>query len=297
MTIFKYNWRRAQIMIKRVMIVCVVLLMSLGLSSCKSSDYKEADSLYRSKKYLDAAKIFNTLGDYKDSKERLSRCIETHLEPVLEDKNHMRYNKYADAISILDSYNEITDCSDRIANLMDDCVDEYLLRRKYDDAISIMENHSSVADYSDRLAEVKQKKEYFKYYQQAISYFEKGKYEEGFEALKGVPDDFEYAGLMRSSYKGMDNCPFKGTHTYKSYSLGASQAVTFNTEYHNECFALHIHKEVYYSDGSIFEQKDFYPALSSIENNSIWVFEYTWTIDEYGRLVETEKGHTCVYDN
>ena len=281
---------------KRVIIVSIVILMSLCLSSCKSSDYKEASSLYRSKKYLEAAKIFSSLGDYKDSKEKLDNCIETHLEPVLEDKNNMRYNKYADAISILDSYNEITDCSDRIASLMDDCVDFYLLKREYDNAISVMEEHSSIADYSDRLAEVKQKKEYYSYYQQAISYFEQGKYDEGFEALKDVPNDFENTGIMRSSYKGMGNCPFSGTHSYKS-SLGASQSVTFNTEYHDEHFALHIHKEIYFSDGSLYEKKDFYPPLHWIENNSISTMEYTWTINEYGQLKKKKKGQVCVYDN
>ena len=285
---------------KRLIIICIALLMSLGLSSCKSSDYKEADSLYRSEKYLEAAKIYSTLGDYKDSKERLKKCIDKRVDPILEDT--MRINKYADAIEALDSFNEITDCSKRIANLMDDCVDEYLIWREYDKAISVMEEHSTIADYSKRIEEVKQKKEYFKVYEQAISLFEQGKYDEGFEVLKAVPDDFECVHWLKSSYEGFESCPFNGKHIYRQGPNEPYMTVSFNPTFqrlgeNQEYFALQIHKVIYWSDGDIFEEHKFYPSIDKIEDNSISTGEYTWTIDKYGKLMEQQKGNVYVYDD
>lgn len=87
---------------KRTLALFLVIITALLLMGCKSSDYKKAvklfESGYNDGKYYDnneyiaadmihdAWEAFTALGDYEDSSERASACIET----VLSDKNLMR---------------------------------------------------------------------------------------------------------------------------------------------------------------------------------------------------------------
>ncbi|WP_211751793.1 EbhA [Paenibacillus dakarensis] len=55
-------------------LVSLILIMCLGLTGCKSSDYNKAIKFEESKDYSSAAAIYEDLGDYKDSADRLKNC-------------------------------------------------------------------------------------------------------------------------------------------------------------------------------------------------------------------------------
>lgn len=59
---------------KRILVACMLSAMCLGLTGCKSSDYKEALAFQESGDYSAALIIYNELGDYKDSANRGSEC-------------------------------------------------------------------------------------------------------------------------------------------------------------------------------------------------------------------------------
>ena len=59
---------------RKHILVSLALLICLGLTGCKSTDYNDALKLEESKDYSSAALIYEELGEYKDSKEHLEYC-------------------------------------------------------------------------------------------------------------------------------------------------------------------------------------------------------------------------------
>ena len=59
---------------KKVLVLGMVLAMSLSLTACKSTDYKDAVELEESGDYAGALEIFNTLTDYKDANDHAVSC-------------------------------------------------------------------------------------------------------------------------------------------------------------------------------------------------------------------------------
>lgn len=62
--------------------------MCFGLTGCKSTDYNEAIKLEEAEDYSSAATIYETLGEYKDSKEHLEYC--NNMIDVIEKYNVAR---------------------------------------------------------------------------------------------------------------------------------------------------------------------------------------------------------------
>lgn len=62
-------------MTKRKLIYgCLIVVMCLGLTGCKSTDYKDAVEFQNTKDYSSAVTLYEELGDYKDSSSRLADC-------------------------------------------------------------------------------------------------------------------------------------------------------------------------------------------------------------------------------
>ena len=59
---------------KKFLVACLLGMMCLGLTGCKSSDYKDAVAFQEASDYSSALTIYETLGDYKDSGDRASEC-------------------------------------------------------------------------------------------------------------------------------------------------------------------------------------------------------------------------------
>lgn len=58
----------------RITAICLVAVIFLSFSGCKSDDYKQAMTLQLNGDYAAAAEIYSNLGDYKDSTAQLAVC-------------------------------------------------------------------------------------------------------------------------------------------------------------------------------------------------------------------------------
>ena len=61
---------------KRLLGVVLVMVVSMGLVGCKSSDYKEAIKLEEQGDYSGALELFNGIPDYKDSSDHITYCTD-----------------------------------------------------------------------------------------------------------------------------------------------------------------------------------------------------------------------------
>ena len=61
---------------KTIIAIVLLTVFCFCFTACKSGDYKTATELLAAKDYASAAAIFETLGDYKDSTDKLSECTE-----------------------------------------------------------------------------------------------------------------------------------------------------------------------------------------------------------------------------
>lgn len=59
---------------KYFLILAFALVLCISFTGCNSSDYSKASKLEKAKDYTAAATIYESLGDYKDSSERLTDC-------------------------------------------------------------------------------------------------------------------------------------------------------------------------------------------------------------------------------
>ena len=73
-----------KVSLKGLLIVVMVLILSLALPGCKSSDYKEAQGYYSTGNYLQAIQIFTELGDYRDSAFMVGQSVEAYEKYVLD---------------------------------------------------------------------------------------------------------------------------------------------------------------------------------------------------------------------
>ena len=94
---------------EKIISVCLILLMCIELTGCKSTDYRDAIKLEESKDYSSAVTIYKKLGKYKDSKEHLEYCntmidlIEKYTAAKLaaEEKNTELNNAISAAESLI----------------------------------------------------------------------------------------------------------------------------------------------------------------------------------------------------
>ena len=59
---------------KKLLVACLVGIMCMGLTGCKSNDYKDAVAFQEAGDYSSALAIYDSLGDYKDASDRGSEC-------------------------------------------------------------------------------------------------------------------------------------------------------------------------------------------------------------------------------
>jgi len=59
---------------RKFLVAFLTLAMLMMLAGCDSADYKKAVSLYESGEYMQAMELFEALGDYEDSPERVLDC-------------------------------------------------------------------------------------------------------------------------------------------------------------------------------------------------------------------------------
>lgn len=85
--------------------ICVLLALSLCLSlcACSSSDYKEAETYFSQGKYDAAIPIYEALGDYQDSADKLMEC---HYQKALKLMEKADYEGALSAFASLGDYRD-----------------------------------------------------------------------------------------------------------------------------------------------------------------------------------------------
>ena len=59
---------------KRSLLICIVLILCIGLTGCKSQDYKDAVKLQETGDYAAALTLYQGTDGYKDSADRIKEC-------------------------------------------------------------------------------------------------------------------------------------------------------------------------------------------------------------------------------
>lgn len=129
-------------------------------------------------------------------------------------------------------------------------------------------------------------------------YFSENRIEDGFTLLDTLPSDYRDIQKIYETYEQLKDTNFKGKH--RDGSIGEiSQAITFDLYYspYEHVFQLHVNKQVYWSDGTVYKEHDYYINPDDFEDEyTIKYGSYTWMITDSGRLTEIEKGETYSYN-
>lgn len=125
---------------KKIIALILTLLLVVSLTSCKSSDYKEAMSYYVDGKYEVACELFKKLGDYEESLKMVSKCTYAMAEEKLEA---MQYSEAAALFESLGDYDDspekVKECNYQLAHLL-------ITAKQYDKAREIF---GGLGDYRD----------------------------------------------------------------------------------------------------------------------------------------------------
>lgn len=90
---------------KKILSLCLMVLILTMLTGCDSSKYKEATKLFNAGNYAEAQAIFEELGDYEDSSNYVVDCKIKIAESLVENK------EFQEAINIYSELNDETNVS------------------------------------------------------------------------------------------------------------------------------------------------------------------------------------------
>lgn len=93
--------------LKRCLLFVSALMTITLLSGCKSSDYKTASNYLEEGKYAEAREIFVSLGDYKDSSEKITACDYGLADALFAQ------GSYDEAIAAFDALNGYSDSAEK----------------------------------------------------------------------------------------------------------------------------------------------------------------------------------------
>ena len=94
---------------KKLSLFLLSLIMLISLTACDSDDYKKATELYNNGQYSEAAAIFEQLGDYEDSSEKVKQCKYQQSLALATDREFDR------AIKAFTELGDYEDCTERLA--------------------------------------------------------------------------------------------------------------------------------------------------------------------------------------
>lgn len=122
---------------KKIIMLILAMAMLLMLTGCDSSDYKEANSLYESGEYVEALEMFEALGDYEDSVEKVKAC---NYQIALELTNA---GKYQEALTMFVSLGDYEDCAEQSVFCTCKVAEAYAEDGKLTEAINLLTDYYS----------------------------------------------------------------------------------------------------------------------------------------------------------
>jgi|GEM_PF-2105467 len=105
-----------------------------------TQQYKSASNAYNSQQYMEAAGIFQSLGDFRDSEARYTDCYYS------QGQSYMDSSKYEDAIASFNVISEYQDSKEKIKECYYNIGKENYLGANYLTAIT---NYQNAGDFSD----------------------------------------------------------------------------------------------------------------------------------------------------
>lgn len=117
---------------KRITALILTAAMLLTLTGCDSSDYKKAASLYESGEYVEAAEMFEALGDYKDSADMVKAC---YYQGALELSDA---GKYQEALEVFLSLGDYEDCEEQSVLCTCKAAEAYAQGGKLAEAVNLL---------------------------------------------------------------------------------------------------------------------------------------------------------------
>lgn len=142
---------------KKMRFLTMVLVLVMLLAGCDSSDYKKATALYDEGSFLEAAAMFEALGDYENSRDMVPACKYAEAKRLY---SAAEYDAAEQLFAVLggyeDSKNLVLDCKYQKANALYGAGD-------YEGAIAIYEIISDYSDCAQRLADAKKELMYLNY--------------------------------------------------------------------------------------------------------------------------------------
>ena len=143
---------------KRIVALILVAVMLLSiLTGCDSADYKTATELYAGGNYAEAAQMFESLGDYKDSADQARICRYAYAKELFQAGE---FTQAAEVFAMLGDYQDsaamIKECGYRNAEVL-------LSAGSYAEAIAAYEALGNYKDSADRIAAAKRELMYITY--------------------------------------------------------------------------------------------------------------------------------------
>lgn len=227
--------------------------------------------------------------------------VYSSISQKYEDANSaMEKYDYGTAIELLSKITWYKDSEEKLNICIDKQVAELLKFGEHDEALEVIKSYDVTNSFTNMEEEILQDKKMYPLYEEACDLLKNGKYGDGFEILKQLPEDYRNKKLFEDSYEASLECPFEGTHTDFNPIAGSAlaQQITFKREFSKHFgFELSIYKKVYWKDdGTISAENNFSVPYDEVEGNVIDLYYYTWTITPSGSLTEIEKGETYTYN-
>lgn len=179
---------------KKILIMAMLMTSTLLLVGCQSSDYNNAEKLLSEGKYDEAIVAFQTLGDYKDSIDKVTATKYAKGESLYDD------GEYEEAIEIFEAIKDYNDSEELIDSCHYKLAEDMIKADKYVDAISELKR---IPDYKDSKTKIKE----------TAYLILRSKVEKEGKSYSNTDDSFVLGRLVDKAYTvsiNDDNCVFVG---------------------------------------------------------------------------------------
>lgn len=190
-------------MVKRLFVLLLSVSLVFFVSACDSSKYSEAISLLDSARnrddYENIIPLFEDLGDYKDSEEKLKEALETLI-------NNYAFSDWESANKYLGKYKRFVSEAEYVSiycKELEDFVIGLCSSAQWDEATSLVDKYCD--DYN-----ISHLYDYITY-EHGITLMEEEKFDEGLSKLSSINTDSTYyvsAQKVITDYNNLKSSPF-----------------------------------------------------------------------------------------
>ena len=191
--------------LKKCLIMVLLVVLTLCLCGCDSSDYKKACSLLNAGDYAAAQEMFTALGDYKDSADKIAECelgiLENAYNAAVEQMEAGAYEAAIAAFTGIDDYKDskakIEQCEAAIAEIKYNEAVELMAGEKYLEAGAILKT----LGYKDSAEKYEECRAYAPYdFTEVGDIIKFGRYEQDYNYDNG-PEELEWRVLEKRDGK------------------------------------------------------------------------------------------------